>query len=129
MQQNLVELIEKVQNQKDSGYVEFKPKDSKLKTVIYDEGDLTKSYVKFVSDLFQGKFGKINERTIRSFGPTLKTSVDQFKDSYLSKKSSIKEVAPSVFIHTSMDSNTMKLKMMVVAESVDYFPEFPENKK
>ena len=60
MSKNLLELIEKVQNGKETGYVEFKPKDSKLKTVIYDEPDLTKSYVKFVTDLLTGKFGKIN---------------------------------------------------------------------
>ena len=55
--------------------------------------------------------------------------MDQFKQSYLEKKSSIKEVAPSVFIHTAMDSESIKLKLMFIAETVGYFPHFPEDKK
>jgi hypothetical protein len=57
------------------------------------------------------------------------TSIDKFKPSYREKKSSIKEVLPSVFIHTSMDSNTMKLHIIRIAESIKYFPKFSEEKK
>ena len=66
------------------------------------------------------------EKTIKSFGQSLKTSADKFKPSYVQKKSSIKEILPSVFIHTSMASGMMKSYIVKIAESVKYSSKFPE---
>lgn len=129
MKKELIKLIEKVQGNQESWQFKLVP-DSKLKKeVVYDEDDLTKSYVKFVTDVLTEKYGPINERVIKSFGQTLKTSLDKFKPSYIQKKSSIKEVLPSVFIHTSMASELMKTYIIKIAESVKYSSKFPEEQK
>jgi hypothetical protein len=129
MNKELISLIEKAQNRIDSGQFKLVPDVKSKKEVIYDEDDLTKSYVKFTTDVLTEKYGPVSEKVIRAFGHSLKTSIDKFKPSYREKKSSIKEILPSVFIHTSMDSNTMKLHIIRIAESIKYFPKFSEEKK
>jgi hypothetical protein len=129
MNKELISLIERAQNQTDSGQFKLVPDVKSKKEVIYDEDDLTKSYVKFTTDVLSEKYGPVSEKVIRAFGHSLKTSIDKFKPSYRDKKSSIKEILPSVYIHTSMDSNTMKLHIIRIAESIKYFPKFPEEKK
>ena len=129
MNKELISLIERAQNQTDSGHFKLVPDVKSKKEVIYDEDDLTKSYVKFTTDVLTEKYGPVSEKVIRAFGHSLKTSIDKFKPSYREKKSSIKEILPSVFIHTSMDSNTMKLHIIRISESIKYFPKFTEEKK
>lgn len=129
MNKELINLIERAQSQTDSGQFKLVPDVKSKKEIIYDEDDLTKSYVKFTTDVLTEKYGPVSEKVIRAFGHSLKTSLDKFKPSYRQKKSSIKEILPSVFIHTSMDSNTMKLHIIRIAESIKYFPKFPEENK
>jgi hypothetical protein len=129
MNKELINLIERTQNSAETGQFKLVPDVKSKKEVIYDEDDLTKSYVKFSTDVLSEKYGPVSEKVIRAFGHSLKTSIDKFKPSYREKKSSIKEVLPSVFIHTSMDSNTMKLHIIRIAESIKYFPKFSEEKK
>jgi hypothetical protein len=129
MNKELIDLIERAQNRTDSGHFKLVPDVKSKKEVIYDEDDLTKSYVKFTTDVLTEKYGPVSEKVIRAFGHSLKTSIDKFKPSYRQKKSSIKEILPSVFIHTSMDSSMMKLHIIRIAESIKYFPKFPEEKK
>lgn len=129
MKKELITLIEKVQNNQESWKFKLVP-DSKLKKeVVYNEDDLTKSYVKFVTDVLTEKYGTVTEKVIKSFGQSLKTSADKFKPSYVQKKSSIKEILPSVFIHTSMASGMMKSYIVKIAESVKYSSKFPEDLK
>ena len=125
MNKELVNLIERAQNRTDSGQFKLVPDNKSKKEVVYDEDDLTKSYVKFTTDVLSEKYGTVTEKVIRAFGHSLKTSVEKFKPSYREKKSAIKEILPSVFIHTSMDSNTMKLHIIRIAESIKFFPKFP----
>jgi hypothetical protein len=129
MNKELINLIERAQSQTDSGQFKLVPDVKSKKEIIYDEDDLTKSYVKFTTDVLTEKYGPVSEKVIRAFGHSLKTSIEKFKPSYRQKKSSIKEILPSVFIHTSMDSNTMKLHIIRIAESIKYFPKFPEETK
>jgi hypothetical protein len=129
MNKELINLIERAQSNTDSGQFKLVPDVKSKKEIIYDEDDLTKSYVKFTTDVLTEKYGPVSEKVIRAFGHSLKTSIDKFKPSYRQKKSSIKEILPSVFIHTSMDSSMMKLHIIRIAESIKYFPKFPEEKK
>ena len=129
MKKELIKLIEKVQGNQESWQFKLVP-DSKLKKeVVYNEDDLTKSYVKFVTDVLTEKYGPVTEKIIKSFGQSLKTSADKFKPSYVQKKSSIKEILPSVFIHTSMASGMMRSDIVKIAESVKYSSKFPEEQK
>jgi hypothetical protein len=125
MNKELINLIEKAQNRTDSGQFKLVPDNKSKKEIVYDEDDLTKSYVKFTTDVLSEKYGTVTEKVIHAFGHSLKTSVEKFKPSYREKKSAIKEILPSVFIHTSMDSNTMKLHIIRIAESIKFFPKFP----
>jgi hypothetical protein len=116
METDLVKLIRKVQQK--HGEDSFEISNNTLSTLmqdtieikeVYDEGDLTKNYVKFATDLLSGKFGtEFIEQIIGGFGETLKTEMKDFKESYKKKQSSIKEILPSVFIHTSMSKVLME---------------------
>lgn len=116
MSTDLVKLIRKVQQK--HGEDSFNISNYTLSALLpnwseinetYDEGDLTKNYVKFASDLLSGKFGtEFIEEIIEGFGETLKTNSNDFKESYKKKQSSIKEILPSVFIHTSMSKVLME---------------------
>ena len=137
MEKNLVELINRIQSKRgeDAFEVSNNPISQALNLhadlkVLYDEGDLTKNFVKLATDLLSAKYGDyFMEDIIKGFGETLKTNKEDFKESYRNKPSSIKEILPSVFIHTSMDSSMMKLHIIRIAESIKYFPKFPEEKK
>ena len=116
MENNLVDLINKIQSKRGEDAFEISNNpisqalnlDEELK-IVYDEGDLTKNFVKFATDLLSGKFGDyFMEEIIKGFGETLKTDKEDFKESYRNKPSSIKEILPSVFIHTSMSKILME---------------------
>lgn len=119
---DLVELINKVQDKHGDDSFEITnvtifdalPHDKLIK-IIYDEGDLTKNFVKFSTDLLSGKFGQyFMEDIIRAYGEVLKTNKDDFKESYKNKPSSIKEILPSIFIHTSMSKVLMEILIVEV---------------
>jgi hypothetical protein len=129
MNKELIKLIDKTQRNQGTWQFKLVPESKSKKEVVYNEDDLTKSYVMFVKDVLNEKFGPINERVIKSFGQTLKTSVDKFKPSYVQKKSSIKEVISGVYIHTSMSSELMKTFIIKIAESVKYSSKFSEEQK
>lgn len=122
MSKELVKLIQKVQNK--FGEDSFEITNSTLSAILdntpiiketYNEGDLTKNYVKFSTDLLSGKYGsEFMEEIIEGFGETLKTSIKDFKESYQKKQSSIKEVLPSVFIHTSMSKILMESTLLTL---------------
>lgn len=95
--------------------------------IIYCEDDLTKNYVKLLTDVFSGVFGPVTTRQIESLGDTIKANVDDFKKSYRSKKSVIKEIADGVYIHTSMNSESMKAKIRNVVESFSGEIEWPKD--
>jgi hypothetical protein len=116
MERDLVSLINKIQSKRgeDAFEVSNNPisevlnQEKDLK-IIYDEGDLTKNFVRFATDLLSVKFGDhFMEDIIKGFGETLKTDRNDFKESYRNKSSSIKEILPSVFIHTSMSKILME---------------------
>jgi hypothetical protein len=129
MNKELIKLIDKTQRNQGTWQFKLVPESKSKKEVVYNEDDLTKSYVMFVKDVLTEKYGPINERVIKSFGQTLKTSIDKFKPSYVQKKSSIKEVIPGVYIHTSMSSELMKTFIIKIAESVKYSSKFSEEQK
>lgn len=116
MEKNLVDLIKKIQSKRgeDAFEVSNNPITEALRLdkeikVVYDEGDLTKNFVKFATDLLSAKYGDyFVEDIIKKFGETLKTDKEDFKESYRNKPSSIKEILPSVFIHTSMSKILME---------------------
>jgi hypothetical protein len=116
MEKNLVDLINKIQSKRgeDAFEISNNPISQALNLneelkIVYDEGDLTKNFVKFATDLLSGKFGDyFMEEIIKGFGETLKTDKGDFKESYRNKPSSIKEILPSVFIHTSMSKILME---------------------
>ena len=116
MEKNLVDLINKIQSKRgeDAFEVSNNPISEALNQekdlkVVYDEGDLTKNFVKFATDVLSDKFGDyFIEEVIKGFGETLKTDKGDFKESYRNKPSSIKEILPSVFIHTSMSKILME---------------------
>jgi hypothetical protein len=116
MEKNLVDLINKIQSKRgeDAFEVSNHPilevfHSTKEIKVVYDEGDLTKNFVKFATDLLNTKYGDFFlEDIIKKFGETLKTDKNDFKESYRNKPSSIKEILPSVFIHTSMSKVLME---------------------
>jgi len=116
MEKNLVELINKIQSKRGEDAFEVSNNpisqalnlDADLK-VLYDEGDLTKNFVKLATDLLSAKYGDyFMEDIIKGFGETLKTNKEDFKESYRNKPSSIKEILPSVFVHTSMSKILME---------------------
>jgi uncharacterized protein Veg len=116
MTKNLVQLIEKVQM--NIGEDSFEITNYALSDILgntkqikvsYNEGDLTKNYVKYTTDLLSGMYGEeFMEDIIDGFGETLKTNLNNFKESYRNKKSAIKEILPSIFIHTSMSKVLME---------------------
>jgi hypothetical protein len=116
MEKDLVSLINKIQSKRgeDAFEVSNNPISEALNQekdlkIVYDEGDLTKNFVKFATDLLSVKFGDhFMEDIIKGFGETLKTDKNDFKESYRNKPSSIKEILPSVFIHTSMSKILME---------------------
>jgi hypothetical protein len=116
MSTDLVKLIEKVQMNFGEGSFEITNHhlseviaNGKKINVIYNEGDLTKNYVKYATDLLSGVYGQeFIEDIISGFGETLKTNINSFKGSYRNKQSVIKEILPSVFIHTSMSKVLME---------------------
>ena len=126
MNKELIKLIDKTQGNQGTWQFKLVPEAKSKKEVFYNEDDLTKSYVMFVKDVLTEKYGPINERVIKSFGQTLKTSIDKFKPSYVQKKSSIKEVISGVYIHTSMSSELMKTFIIKIAKSLKYYSKFSE---
>ena len=115
--ENLVEKINRLQNKHGEDAFEITNlaisdalNDSNTIKVIYDNGDLTKNFVQFSTDLLSGKFGDyFIDEVILAYGEVLKTNKDDFKESYRNKPSSIKEILPSVFIHTSMSKVIMEI--------------------
>jgi hypothetical protein len=114
---NLQLLIKKVEtrNKKSSFTIGGNPFSNV--EVTYSENDLTKNYVKFLTDVFANKFGEISTTQIEALGDSIKTSPTDFKKSYQTKKSVIKEIADGVYIHTSMNSHTMRIKIQNVVDS------------
>ena len=116
MTKNLVQLIEKVQMNIGEDSFEITNYalsdalgNTKQIRMLYNEGDLTKNYVRYATDLLSGVYGEeFMEDIIKVFGETLKTNLNKFKESYRNKKSAIKEILPSVFIHTSMSKVLME---------------------
>ena len=87
MEKNLVDLINKIQSKRgeDAFEVSNNPISEALNQekdlkVVYDEGDLTKNFVKFATDVLSDKFGDyFIEEVIKGFGETLKTDKGDFK--------------------------------------------------
>lgn len=100
--------------------------DSPIVEVTYSEDDLTKNYVKFLTDVFNEKFGKVTESQVMALGDSIKADVSDFKTSYLKKKSVIKEIAQGIFIHTSMNSETMRVKIKNVVDSFNGILTWPK---
>ncbi len=120
--QSLIKKTE-LKNKRSSFTVSTRPSvddifhNSTIVEITYSEDDLTKNYVKFLTDVFHGKFGKVTESQITALGDTIKADVSDFKASYLKKKSVIKEITQGIFIHTSMNSETMRVKIKNVVDS------------
>jgi hypothetical protein len=91
--------------------------DKKAVEITYSENDLTKNYVKFLTDVFAGVFCEVTEAQVVALGDSIKASASDFKTSYQNKKSVIKEISDGVFIHTSMNSETMRIKIKNVVDS------------
>ena len=115
---NLQQLIKKAEarNKKSSFTVTGNPFSNVQ--ITYSEDDLTKNYVKFLTDVFENKYGDVSINQIEALGDSIKTSFNDFKKSYQTKKSVIKEIVEGVFIHTSMNSHTMRIKIKNVVDSL-----------
>lgn len=121
--ENLVEKINRLQNKHGEDAFEITNlaisdalNDSNTIKVVYDNGDLTKNFVQFSTDLLSGKFGDyFMDEVILAYGEVLKTNKDDFKESYRNKPSSLKEILPSVFIHTSMSKVIMEILIVELA--------------
>jgi hypothetical protein len=87
--------------------------------ITYRENDLTKNYVKFLNDVFDEQFGMVGYNQVIALGNSIKSSPLEFKESYQKKKSAIKKIEDGVFIHTSMSSNMMKIKIKNVVDSLE----------
>lgn len=85
--------------------------------ILYNEGDLTKNYVMFVSDLLKEKFVDVDEKIIKSFGETLKSDPKNFKPSYRTKQSSIKKIDDGVFIHVNLSKTLMENLIIDIVRS------------
>ena len=84
----------------------------------YYEGDLTKSYLKLVKDIFNLKYGVVTRNVVECFGDSIRTGKDQFKSSY---KTTIKEIIPGkVYIHTSMNKLTIRKMINSLGKSLDF---------
>ena len=131
----LQSLIKKTEskNKKSSFTVSTKPlidhifNGKKPIEFIYSEGDLTKNYVKFLTDVFADIFGEVTEAQVEALGDSIKASSSDFKTSYQNKKSVIKEIGEGVFIHTSMSSETIKIKIKNVMESLNLILTWPKD--
>ena len=64
--------------------------------ITYSEDDLTKNYVKFLTDVFASKFGDISINQIEALGDSIKTSPTDFRKSYQTKKTVIKQNSDGV---------------------------------
>ena len=95
---------------------------------IYSEGDLTKNYVAFIKDIFNEVYGTVKIQTIEALGDSIKSSFDNFSESYKNKKSVIKKINNGVFIHTSMNKEMMMVKIKNLAESIKATLELPNEK-
>jgi hypothetical protein len=137
MNQKLINLIQKVQNKygedsfEISNYsLETALRDTEEIKEVYNEGDLTKNYVKFATDLLSEKYGgEFLKEIIEGFGESLKTSEKDFKESYQKKPSSIKEIMPSVFIHTSMSKILMEYMIVTLVNKARLHVKFHSNIK
>ena len=89
----------------------------KTNEITYSENDMTKNYVKFLTDVFAGVFCEVTEEQVVALGDSIKASASDFKTSYQNKKSVIKEINDGVFIHTSMSSETIRIKIKNVVDS------------
>jgi hypothetical protein len=67
---------------------------------------LTSSYLKFVKDIFNLKYGEINREVIVCFEDTIKTNTRFFKPSY--RKTTKEIVKDSVYIHTTITKSNMR---------------------
>ena len=121
---HIQELIKKVEsrNKKNSFTVSSNLSDAlfdgnKLTEITYSEDDLTKNYVKFLTDVFNDVFGEVTLTQVEALGDSIKTNPSEFRESYQKKKSVIKEITKGVFIHTSMNSDMMKIKISNMVES------------
>ena len=122
---NLITTVQQVE--KVGGFIilheyEF----SKYNEIEYFESNLTSSYTKFLTDIFQLKYGRITREIIECFGVSLKKTKNEFKLSY---SSTIKEIKitenDSIYIRTPMskkDIRTMidKLVKLIVSLSVEH---------
>jgi hypothetical protein len=82
--QSLIKKTE-LKNKQSSFTVSTRPSvddifhNSTIVEITYSEDDLTKNYVKFLTDVFHGKFGKVTESQITALGDTIKADVSDFK--------------------------------------------------
>jgi hypothetical protein len=95
--------------------------------ITYCEDDLTKNYVKFLKDVFTDKYGPVTINQIEALGDSIKSDITDFKKSYQSKKSVIKEIAEGVFIHTALNSESIRVKIKNVVESFNGVVRWPKD--
>jgi hypothetical protein len=116
----IVGLVNKVsKTQQNGGFTIYElgfPEN--IKVADYYESDLTKSYIEFVKDIFNQKYGNITEKLITSFGDSIKTSKNDFKESY---RKSIKEIVPGkIYIHTIITTEKLRLLIDDICESMSH---------
>lgn len=111
MENKISKLIQKVQGKFGEDAFEITRDydlETEKKTISYNEGNLTKNYVKFLTDLLNEEFVPITEDVILAFGETIKSSESEFQQSIKEKQSSIKKLQEGVFIHTNMSKSLME---------------------
>jgi hypothetical protein len=95
--------------------------------ITYCEDDLTKNYVKFLKDVFTKKYGPVTMDQIEALGDSIKSDITDFKKSYQTKKSVIKEIVDGVFVHTALNSESMRIKIKNVVESFNGMVTWPKD--
>lgn len=93
---------------------------AKNNEIEYFESNLTSSYTKFLTDIFQLKYGIITREIIECFGVSLKKTKDEFKLSYSSTVKEIKITeSDSIYIRTPMSKKDIRLMIDKLVKLID----------
>jgi hypothetical protein len=106
---------------------------AKNNEIEYFESNLTSSYTKFLTDIFQLKYGIITREIIECFGVSLKKTKDEFKMSYSSTVKEIKITeTDSIYIRTPMskkDIRSMIDKLVKLIDSITVEHKYGKDEK
>jgi hypothetical protein len=118
----IYDLITTVQQvEKVGGFIiNYEREFTNFQEIEYFESNLTSSYTKFLTDIFQLKYGIITREIIECFGVSLKKTKDEFKLSYSSTVKEIKITEnDSIYIRTPMSKKDIRLMIDKLVKIID----------